>query len=247
MCVDCNGGGKTEPWHEGETCQQAKARRSIGLNDNLMETERLTRLTTKKCPSCDFPVSHWHGHACHHIAPLPGNGCPNCGTHWCYGCETTGDNAGHCGSVPECSVFCRDDDILEHIDSSSGWPVDDRCGCQMCPDCRHGVPCVLCRGDCVVCRGTVPPGSMAIHVPETVETDPAILLKRLNEARDREQTLTSDLEASQRALLAARNRACPEAGGINKKHVMWFSFLVLLIGLHFVPLPSWWDRPFLVF
>ena len=48
MCVDCNGDGKTEPWHEGESCEEAAARRSIGLNDDLIETERLKRLTTKK-------------------------------------------------------------------------------------------------------------------------------------------------------------------------------------------------------
>ena len=162
MCVGCNGDGKTEPWHEGETCQQAAARRSIGLNDNLMETERLKRLTTKKCPSCNFAVTHWHGHECHHIAPRT-NGCPNCGTHWCYGCETTGDNPGFCGSTPRCSVFCNDRDILQHLDSSSGWPVDDRCGCQICPDCRPGVGCPACsrsgRG-CVVCLGIVEPGEM---------------------------------------------------------------------------------------
>ena len=49
----------------------------------------------------------------------------------------------------------------------------------------------------------------------------------------REQILTRDLEASQRALSAAGNRVCPAAGGINKKHVMWFSFLVLFIGILF--------------
>ena len=161
MCVGCNGDGKTEPCHEGETCQQAAARRTIELDEDVKETERLKRLTTKKCPSCNSAVSHWHGHACHHIAT--GTGCPNCGTHWCYACETTGDNPGFCGSTPRCSVFCNDRDILQHLDSSSGWPIDDRCGCQICPDCRPGVGCPACsrsgRG-CVVCLGIVEPGEM---------------------------------------------------------------------------------------
>jgi hypothetical protein len=216
MCVDCNSDGAPEPWHEGETCPQAAARRSTGLNDNLMETARLTRLTTKKCPSCSFAVSHWHGHACHHIAPI--TGCPGCGTHYCYSCETTSDNnQGHCGSNPRCSLFCNDHDIVNNIDITSGWPVDRRCGCQMCPDCRPGVGCPACsRGGrgCVVCKGLVPPGSMAaINASETAETARGVL---------RERRLSSVNEATQprRRGRHAENRAEPRRNVARVRHII---------------------------
>ena len=58
-------------------------------------------------------------------------------------------------------TFCDDAAIAANIAHPNGWPIDRRCGCQICPDCRPGGrPCDprLCSGNCVVCRGLVPPG-----------------------------------------------------------------------------------------
>ena len=56
------------------------------------------------------------------------------------------------------------DDVGLHI-SMEPYPHDVRCGCPICPDCRKGVPCELCHGDCLVCRGLVPPGPTELTKP----------------------------------------------------------------------------------
>ena len=67
-------------------------------------TDAYINATTKACPNqaCRLRVTHYHGHACHHIMPTPfcdscqsyscghgKRGCPGCGLHYCYRCEQT--------------------------------------------------------------------------------------------------------------------------------------------------------------
>jgi len=135
---------------------------------------RLIQATSKPCPSCRIQISHYHGHACHHIAP--GTGCVNCGYHFCFSClRKAGPILGPMEKPCGCAPFCENDDILAHVKHS---PVahDDRCGCVFCPDCRCEVistkagaavveprPCANCDGTCVVCVGVVVPGSVSVH------------------------------------------------------------------------------------
>ena len=110
-----------------------------------------------------------------HIAPKSAtNGCPNCHTHFCFCCLGMQPKEG--GSTPkllmpngkECvyhmSKFCSKEEVEKHLDYSSGWPKDSRCGCSICGDCRKGKPCMTgsgsCNGNCVVCLGIVPHGKM---------------------------------------------------------------------------------------
>lgn len=120
---------------------------------------RLIAATTKQCPNCGVGTSHYHGHACHHIG-YHGNGCSNCGQHWCYVCQRPHGAPYQYERNPACphgSNDCSSSDIARHV-VQTPYPHDQRCGCPICPDCRQGRPCELCEGDCVVCRGLVPPG-----------------------------------------------------------------------------------------
>ena len=56
--------------------------------------------------------------------------------------------------------MCKMDGIQNFIDDSSGYPIDRRCSCPICPDCRPDRPCEICDGRCVVCEGLVPPGKL---------------------------------------------------------------------------------------
>lgn len=95
--------------------------------------------SVKRCPGCGTGVSHYRGHACHHISP--GRGCPECvrsgrnpAAHWCYCCRGPWPCASGCPS------FC-----------------DPACDCADCPDCAAGAPCEHCSGPaggCRVCSGT---------------------------------------------------------------------------------------------
>jgi len=92
------------------------------------ESEALVAATSKKCPYCDFPTTHYKNHGCHHIKP--GTGCPSCGRHWCFNCR--GPHPCRNG----CKIFCSDD-----------------CACPICPDCMPGAACVLCdAGGCPACK-----------------------------------------------------------------------------------------------
>ena len=53
--------------------------------------------------------------------------------------------------------FCGNGDILSNLERNP-YPHDKRCGCCICPDCRVGIACELCDGDCVVCLGKVTHG-----------------------------------------------------------------------------------------
>jgi hypothetical protein len=117
-------------------------------------------LWSQACPNCGFRISHFHGHACHHIKP--GSGCPNCGTHFCYNCLRRGTSGAACG----CRLYCQNDGILAHL-AAAPYPRDARCGCPICPDCRPGAECAQCDGSCVVCRGAVPPGPKSLRAALT--------------------------------------------------------------------------------
>jgi hypothetical protein len=119
FCSDC-----LQP-HPGVSCEQHQ--RSFHGNDDA--THALLATQSKPCPQCGTRISHYHGHACHHIRP--GGGCPGrrsdgtaCGAHFCYMCLTlrVDPHRNNC----RCPIFCT-----------------DTCGCPPCPDCRPGRPCPL--------------------------------------------------------------------------------------------------------
>lgn len=64
---------------------------SVATVDKL--SIRYVAATSKRCPSCSTPFTHYHGHSCHHISPvgIKGGGCPNCHIHFCYACLSTAD------------------------------------------------------------------------------------------------------------------------------------------------------------
>jgi hypothetical protein len=111
FCARCR-----EAYHPGQDCRATA------------ETEDLINRTTRPCPECGLRVTHYRGHACHHIKP--GGGCPRCHTHWCYNCGSRYP----CG---RCRTFCS-----------------DQCACPDCPSCTPGNPCPSCDGDgsCRMCR-----------------------------------------------------------------------------------------------
>jgi len=117
-------------WHNGLTCEQYQQRkRQVGDEAKTLAT---LRLTSKPCPRCRTPITHYRGHACHHITPV--SGCPSCHYHFCYVCLGPWQNR-TCG----CSLYC-----------------DANCGCPRCPDCRPGQPCPHCTGPgggCLSCQG----------------------------------------------------------------------------------------------
>ena len=181
MCTRCK-----RKWHPN-TFDCAKAHL-----EKVDVTERNILATTKACPNCDFRITHWHGHHCHHISPST-KGCPNCHCHWCYSCGTSGKKSpSYCGSSPSCRLNCiGGNGIKAHLLTSSGWPVDKRCGCAICPDCRPGKKCKQCPGNCVVCKGIVPPGTFVdelqgtcsgkvdeSYLPESLQRTPIIPRKK---------------------------------------------------------------------
>ena len=126
----------------------------------------LIELTSKKCPNprCSQRITHWQGHACHHIAPAT-NGCPACHLHFCYVClRPHGTPGGGYRRNPLCrhgSSFCSNANIEQHL-VMRPYPHDRRCGCQICSLCRPGRPCEQCSGHCVVCTGAVQPGPSVV-------------------------------------------------------------------------------------
>lgn len=50
-----------------EDKQPRKIESPLPEKDNEESSMKYTLATTKPCPSCKVPVSHFHGHACHHI------------------------------------------------------------------------------------------------------------------------------------------------------------------------------------
>ena len=137
-------------------------------------TDAYIDATGRRCPSCDVPITKWHGHCCHHISPQT-NGCPNCHQHFCYVCLRKHGRPSPRGRSSEfhnecvhtrtsCHTTRHAHRMRPHI-SMSPYPHDVRCGCPICPDCRKGVPCELCEGNCVVCHGLVDPGPTELAQP----------------------------------------------------------------------------------
>jgi hypothetical protein len=128
FCLACS----ATPWHAGASCE-AHAATQRGAD---AATAALIQGTTRPCPGCGLRVTHYRGHACHHISP--GRGCPQCGIHWCFRCG---------GATP--TQVCR---------SCAGHLFcDDTCTCPDCPVCRPGRPCTGAAGcdndgRCRVCR-----------------------------------------------------------------------------------------------
>ena len=118
--------------------------------------------TFKQCPVCNEGITHYRGHACHHI--VPGRGCPTCAsrgatTHFCYVCLGPWPCAGEHGW--RC---CGQDNLLHvhwHPPAGPGgngcWPYcDEACDCPDCPECAPNAPCDHCSGPlsgCRVCAG----------------------------------------------------------------------------------------------
>ena len=153
VCVQCAApwGGdpiRQLPSHEGMTCAAVVAAAAAAASSSA--PARITLEATaaalgtlaasiKTCPGCGAGVSHYRGHACHHIAP--GRGCPECvrsgrvpAAHWCYCCR------GPWPCSAGCPSFC-----------------DPACDCTDCPDCAPGSPCLHCsgpNGSCRSCAGS---------------------------------------------------------------------------------------------
>jgi hypothetical protein len=151
---------------------------SVSTDDVL--SNQYVAATSKKCPSCSTPFTHYHGHSCHHISPVgsKGGGCPSCHIHFCYACLATAEeNILMRGDRKSCrcpkgkwGTFCESKDIGRYL-IQEPYPHDSRCGCPICPDCRYQQPCgglgmsgSSCDGSCVVCMGLTPPGPLEITV-----------------------------------------------------------------------------------
>ena len=109
--------------------QRVLRQQLLHLDDEV--TVDLLQRTSKPCPSCQTPISHYKGHACHHIKP--GGGCPGCHHHFCYVCLFD-SGLTWTGCPNRCPPFCN-----------------DVCGCPRCPDCVPGHSCASCQG-CQVCN-----------------------------------------------------------------------------------------------
>ena len=155
-------------WIESENQRKFNDETDIKVEDNLF-----ILASTKSCPSCQFPSTHYHGHGCHHIGatiPPKRGGCSNCHVEYCYKCLCTGpENHRERGDTSSCkcgcwSNFCSPILIKKHVDShigvKHGIPYDKRCGCVMCTECQFQNSCSLCDGNCPVCLGLLQPAPL---------------------------------------------------------------------------------------
>lgn len=132
-------------------------------------------ITSKKCPLCMSHLTHYQGHQCHHIT------CPNIAcltpdgnrTKLCYRClETDYTNLMRRGNASTCRCgfshsFCSNalvgTNVQDILNISGEYPMDKKCKCVICPDCRVGRPCHFCFGDCAVCKGICPHGPLNLE------------------------------------------------------------------------------------
>lgn len=154
FCFQCN-----LAWHDKVKCPN-RVRKNH--RDPTESTRLFIEATSKRCPKCGTPNTHYHGHDCHHV-----RGCAMCGQHFCYVClakhETDFFTQQRVGwGCEHRSSNCKSSDVKEHLEMKP-YPRDTRCGCPICMDCRRGRPCALCSGACVVCRGTVDPGPKGLN------------------------------------------------------------------------------------
>ena len=179
FCMSC-----LVPWHKGMTCTEYVT--TCSTSDQL--SQRFIAATSKPCPACSTPFTHYHGHSCHHISPAgaTGGGCPSCHVHFCYAClSTEHENRTQRGDRKACrcpkgkwSTYCESVDIEKYL-VDDPYPHDMRCGCPICPDCSFGNPCggrgssSGCDGSCVVCLGMVAPGprNMVLRRPDAAKRD----------------------------------------------------------------------------
>ena len=104
-------------WHSKMSCDEYQI--SVATVDKL--SIRYVAATSKRCPSCSTPFTHYHGHSCHHISPVgtKGGGCPVCHVHFCYACLSTAEeNIAERGNRKSCrcakgkwGTFCESVDI----------------------------------------------------------------------------------------------------------------------------------------
>ena len=87
----------------------------------VASTELISK-SSKPCPNSQTPISHYRGHACHHI--MPGGGCPGCGHHFCFVCLHDSGTEWQC-CPNKCPMYCN-----------------SRCDCVLCPDCKPDQPCL---------------------------------------------------------------------------------------------------------
>ncbi|KAJ1449603.1 hypothetical protein M885DRAFT_590380 [Pelagophyceae sp. CCMP2097] len=158
-------------WHWGCEVPPSAPSWASSPSEAAAEEEALSArfidATSRRCPACAAPTTHFHGHACHHISPAS-DGCARCRTHWCYSCgQTAAQNEAVRGRRGACacaggswSAYCKADDIDAYL-VLAPYPHDARCGCPICPTCAPGRPCELCDG-CVVCRGAVAPAPLEL-------------------------------------------------------------------------------------
>ena len=105
--------------------------------DDEVSIDLLLR-SSKRCPNCRTPISHYKKHGCHHI-----RGCPSCHHHFCYICLYDSGLVWD-GCPNRCPIYCV-----------------ENCGCTLCPDCSPGHPCGNCEGHgggahgCPVCNVNV--------------------------------------------------------------------------------------------
>ncbi len=72
----------------------------------------------------------------------------------------------HSGTEYEGSTSCRNGNIKDNLDPKKAlWPVDKRCGCQICPDCTPQKSCGSCSGDCVICERKITREELAAMYP----------------------------------------------------------------------------------
>jgi rubrerythrin len=96
------------------------------IESDLM-TDEMIASTTKACPSCQFRVTHWHGHSCHHIQPS--GGCPKCKVPFCYKCLQSGPVSQRArGAANKClcggwSNFCATSDVPNNL-ALTPYPYD---------------------------------------------------------------------------------------------------------------------------
>lgn len=139
---------------------------------NISNSRVYASIISRPCPCGRFEGIHYHGHYCHILL------CGVCNIQYCVQCggvderikalHNEDDNYILCRCAFSGRIlghtFCTNNDILKNLDrSQKDVPLDGRCGCPICPDCKPGAPCEYCPGGCVVCDGIVLPGPMGLN------------------------------------------------------------------------------------
>jgi hypothetical protein len=120
FCGTCN-----RDWSDHHFCPADRA-------EDLTSAAAISS-TSKPCPKCRAPVTHYRDHGCHRIRC----GNPSCTQRFCYICRAEvradvddPDDEALETQTCRCPPFCK---------------ADGSCGCQPCPDCRPNHPCQMAR------------------------------------------------------------------------------------------------------